>query len=1011
MQPEFEPEQELSWLGGWTPDRAVDRSLLTPMDLGDCGPGGETGAVEGWGLDESNGSHRREPSRSQIEPAPTSFPRPGDIVAGFRIVSELGRGSFGRVYLAEQGHLSERQVALKVARALGAEPLWLARLQHTHIVPVYSVHDDPQSGLRILCMPYLGGANLAQILDRSGARVPTRASGHSLVEAIDRPTASAHSVLAPADREHTFDTNSSPSPTRRDARATHVRSALARHLQRVTRAHSGNGAGATKSSQAQFSSEESIRSARAHPSHLALASQPARDYLEHHSYVQSCVWIVARLAEALEHAHARGILHRDLKPSNVLLTADGTPMLVDFNLAVDAHRSLDEPGSEVGGTLLYMAPEHLDAFNSTGKTAASAVDQRSDLYSLGLILYEMLAGTLPFAGEYDCDRSPKFIEELIADRWRGAPGVRRFNSQVPPSLESLIAKCLEPDPARRYQSASNLAEDLRRFLDDRALRFAPDCSPRERLAKWARRHPRASSAGSVAAVAAIALTLSAIAVGWLSRAVAVADARAEHQAFLSDLHHCQVLLNTADALRDNRSRGFARALAAFRRYGLTKGTPEDALRNPRIAALPEPERNTLREQLSELALHWARARALDAQAAPVEVRRRALEQAVAWLDRAEAIDPHPPAALYLERSAYLNELGRDSESSRDAEAAARMRPSSARDYDLLGSALAARGQIDQAVIRLEQAISLDPTRFWAWFVLGICHLDLEQTEAAIGDFGACSLLEPGFAWPVFNRGLALARAGRPAEAQFAYDRALRLDPSLLEARINRGLLHLERGAFAEALADLDAAIGRAEPRAEWLAARAEALDRLGRPDEAETQFESAIRAKPDDPSLLVARGFARLRLQPERAFADFQHALTLDPHFARAHLGIGLYWRATRPDLALRALDHAVESDPRLAEAFQLRAIERAKARDPKCLDDVGWLEQHPSALNLYNAACALTLSADESNHRQLERAAACLTRAVARGFPRSVASDDPDLRRLERYLQSTGTSAVQFTN
>src|SRR5262249_26850867 len=96
--------------------------------------------------------------------------------------------------------------------------------------------------------------------------------------------------------------------------------------------------------------------------------QPARRYLRSHTYVQAAVWIAARLAEALEHAHERGLLHRDLKPSNILIAADGTPMLLDFNLSADIRpKDADsEARAMVGGTLPYMAPEHLDAFNPRG---------------------------------------------------------------------------------------------------------------------------------------------------------------------------------------------------------------------------------------------------------------------------------------------------------------------------------------------------------------------------------------------------------------------------------------------------------------------------------------------------------------------------------------------------------------------------------------------------------------------------------------------------------------------
>ena len=146
------------------------------------------GETLGWSLRASDGPSPDDPPGSGADPTaadPPVFPRPGAVLAGFRLLSELGRGAFARVYLAEQADLANRQVALKVAPALGDEPQRLARLQHTHIVPIHSVHDDLATGLRLLCMPYLGGANLADVLNAAGNRLPSLVSGRSLVEALD----------------------------------------------------------------------------------------------------------------------------------------------------------------------------------------------------------------------------------------------------------------------------------------------------------------------------------------------------------------------------------------------------------------------------------------------------------------------------------------------------------------------------------------------------------------------------------------------------------------------------------------------------------------------------------------------------------------------------------------------------------------------------------------------------------------------------------------------------------
>ena len=131
------------------------------------------------------GSQTANQAQASSNRSPAVFPRIGDELAGFRILVELGRGAFARVYLAEEVNLGRRPVAIKVSSADGDEPQILARLQHTHIVPVHSVCDDSRSGLRVLCMPYFGGANLAQVLEASGGLIPTHHDGRSLVNALD----------------------------------------------------------------------------------------------------------------------------------------------------------------------------------------------------------------------------------------------------------------------------------------------------------------------------------------------------------------------------------------------------------------------------------------------------------------------------------------------------------------------------------------------------------------------------------------------------------------------------------------------------------------------------------------------------------------------------------------------------------------------------------------------------------------------------------------------------------
>jgi tetratricopeptide (TPR) repeat protein/tRNA A-37 threonylcarbamoyl transferase component Bud32 len=191
----------------------------------------------------------------------------------------------------------------------------------------------------------------------------------------------------------------------------------------------------------------------------------------------------ARLAEPLARgmhwAHQRGIVHRDLKPGNVLLTADGTPKITDFGLAkrVEADSSQTRTGA-VLGTPSYMAPEQ-----AMGKTRE--VGPAADVYALGAILYEMLTGRPPF-------RAATMMETLLQVQYEEPLAPCRLNSQVPADLETICLKCLEKMPSKRYGTALDLAEDLRRFQAGEPIVARP-IRTWERVAKWARRRPTAAA--------------------------------------------------------------------------------------------------------------------------------------------------------------------------------------------------------------------------------------------------------------------------------------------------------------------------------------------------------------------------------------------------------------------------------------------------------------------------------------------------------------------------------------
>jgi serine/threonine protein kinase/Tfp pilus assembly protein PilF len=853
-------------------DPLLDSALMAETALsyqewwgGQDGQGGAVGHPfrDGFGVSHDHAAvfadlHRSDPVIAErLARAVTTMPRVGGELIGFRLLAELGRGAFGRVYLAQQGELADRLVVLKTVPDLFGESKTLAQLQHTHIVPIYSVHRA--GAFQTVCMPYFGTTTLADVLKDLRSRPTLPDSGKYL---LDRIEARKRERTGASERPHAGPAGSLP------------------------------------------------------PDQCAP--------LANLSYVDAVLWLAARLSDALAHAHGRGILHRDLKPANILLTDEGQPMLLDFNLSEDTKLHRRASVARIGGTLPYMAPEQLRAVQS----GLAEGDERSDLYSLGIILFEMLTGRYPFA----LSRGPReqMIGRLDAAR-RRMPGVRCRNPAVSPAVESIVRYCLEPEPSRRYQTARELHEDLQRQLDHRPLRYASEPSPWERLRKWTRRHPRLSSSTGVGVLAALlilavagALLLRVRHLGHLRAAQAADQARLEAVAALQRLHHdlkaIEGLLGSriSELEREQQDEGMALARGLLDQYQVLGSA--DWQETPMVAALAPDQKQQLREEMGELLVLLAGASARQAQL-DLALRLSALAEGCY---SAGAV----PRALWRQRADLAGSAGHADEARRLLERAEQTPAGTLRDrYLLLLTEYQQEGRLPDALPLLQEAIGRERDNFSVRLILGNCYAQLRRRTEAIECYDMASALWPEWHWAHLCRGMACLELGDYQRARAAFDEVIRLRPDLPQPYYNRALARFHLRDHAGARADLTHLLEgpRPPPRAYLL--RARVRDREGDREGARQDREAGIRAEPRDERDWTARGLAQLPRDPRAALADYERALELNPRYPaalqnKAHvLGEVL----GRTEEAAEALDRLVTLYPDDVPARAARGVLRAR--------------------------------------------------------------------------------------
>jgi len=843
------------------------------------------------------------------------LPRVGQSFLHFRIVDVLGEGAVGKVYLAEQPELAGRYVALKLSTDLLGEPAKLARLQHPAIMPVYSVHEC--GGVQAVCMPYYGRTTLADWCQSLGMMATMPSSGQQLVSTL----MSKRRSLATIDQV--------PS--------------LGEAVQVATEG----------------------------------TSTPL-DVLATLKYSDAILLTIARIAEGLQHAHERGLVHQDLKPANILITDEGLPLILDFNLARDTRQENPILRAQVGGTLPYMSPEQLLGFSD--KSATVAIDGRSDIYSLGLILFQLLAGRRPFLTP--CGSIHDIVTHMLKERQKLPPDVRQFNPEVDAGTAAIVAKCLHPQPARRYQSAAELVEDIRRHRADLPLRYAANTSLSERLAKWMRRHPRLASPATVLAAASL-LTLGVVA--WGTQAT-IAQSQAEyrqlhtkaHQLFVEFHERCSVAEHYLSAHVDRspwRERGQQEAQEALKQLGVWDC--EAWTQQPTVAALSPEQQRQLEQRVGELAHFLILA---DTPSHP-KAESASSSDAVSRLPT--------EAQLRRQRLRQLQEQWSEK------------RLSSGRLAYYQAYEWKKQGKHGQVLDVLQKYLQAYPSDVNAWFTLARSAYLLGRLSEAYHAYSTCVALRPQFAPGYYNR--ALVAFYFNIDPLSDLQTVLKLEPESLEARFLLALVLQRQKKYPHALRELQILLDREPSSPRFLHLRAQLYEAMGNPRQARADRQAALLCRCSNWQEGLAQADLLIDRDPKAALARYRALERDDPSQVEPLLGqVYIYGeQLQQPAQALECLERLHRHHPEHIDTVCGRAVYLARLRrDAEALSEARRaLRLSNHSFTHYRVGCVYALLS-QRDPRHKEAALHHLMLALDDFQGVDVFLEDPDLQHVRKLTE-----------
>jgi len=567
-------------------------------------------------------------------------------------------------------------------------------------------------------------------------------------------------------------------------------------------------------------------------------------------------WIMFNVCEGLKYAHARQVIHCDLKPQNILLKKDA-PKISGWGLSEVLN---DSTSSETTAfTPYYAAPEQV-----TNKPK----DQRTDIWQVGVILYELVTGSLPFTGD-------NIIEtiEKIATRDPVPPGDINPDAKT---IELMILRCMEKDPLSRYQSVADLQKDLAVFLKMdfgeslqpgiETKKVCPECSTvhtpsatvcRKCGYQFSRQLPSKDRDIAPAKIGRNDMAVADISPGKVDKATAV-DYYSRGCELDKLGRHAEALESYDKEIKINPNYYSAwynrgNALLKLRRY-------DEAVKSYDQAVKIKPDESDA----------WGnRGLALDVLGRTVE--------AFESYDQAFKIKPDDFVGL-LGRGTALAKLGRHAEAIASFDQALKIKPDDSKAWANRGIALNDLGRHAEALTSLDQALKINPEYFNAWYNRGNALRELGRYAEAIESYDEMLKIKPDEPNAWGNRGIALVELGRYDEALVSYDRALKINPNKFNEWNNRGIALDDLGRHDEAVASYDKALKIKPDYFNAFANRGNALAKLGRYTETVATFDQALKINPNNSKVWYFRGIALGNLgRHAEAVASYDKALKINP--------------------------------------------------------------------------------------------------------------------------------------